>query len=115
MKPSYKKTDAGYVYIIKCANFYKIGYTNSVMRRMKQLDTRPFPLELIYTRYFSHAYSIEQELHKEYEDFRVDGEWYDFNYFDDNNPYAGNMSLIDYIVFTLGSIKKDVTSLWVED
>ena len=42
-----KEIHKGYVYILKCADKYKIGFSNNVERRMQQLDTRPFPLEHI--------------------------------------------------------------------
>lgn len=73
-----KESHKGYVYIFKCADKYKIGFSNDVERRLKQLDTRPFKLEYIYSKYFDNAWYIEQWLHNE-SDITVDkveGEWY---------------------------------------
>jgi len=68
---------SGFVYILKCENRYKVGYSKDVNKRIKQLDTRPFKLELIYKRYSECAYDIEQRIHKQLWAFRVENEWYD--------------------------------------
>lgn len=77
---AYKKQriTSGYVYLLKCADRYKIGYSQDVTRRIMQLDTRPFKLELLYKFYDNKAYFIEQELHRRLSDYRVKDEWYDF-------------------------------------
>lgn len=73
-----KEIHKGYVYILKCAYKYKIDFSNNVERRMQQLDTRPFPLEYIYSKYFDNAWYIEQWIHNDTDvmNDRVDGEWY---------------------------------------
>ena len=68
---------SGFVYILKCENRYKVGYSKDVNKRIKQLDTRPFKLELIYKRYSECAYRIEQRIHQQLVEFRVENEWYD--------------------------------------
>lgn len=68
---------SGFVYILKCENRYKVGYSKDVNKRIKQLDTRPFKLELIYKQYSECAYSIEQHIHRQLHAFRVENEWYD--------------------------------------
>lgn len=70
------KKRSGYVYMLKCADKYKIGYSNNVENRIKELDTRPFKLKLIFKVYSDAAYQIEQELHKRLEIYRDVGEWY---------------------------------------
>lgn len=74
--PLRKREKRGYVYLFKCANKYKIGYSKNVERRLKELDTRPFKLEFIWKVYSDKAYDIEQELHKRLEAYREIGEWY---------------------------------------
>lgn len=73
-----RKRNEGFIYILKCADKYKLGYSNNVEQRIKQLDTRPFPLELVYKAYSEKAYDIEQELHSVYTSYgyRLEGEWY---------------------------------------
>lgn len=66
----------GYVYLIKCADKYKIGYTKDVDRRFKELDTRPFPCELIESYYSDIAFPVEQKIHELLSEKRVAGEWY---------------------------------------
>lgn len=66
----------GYIYILKCEDKYKIGFSKNVERRMKQLDTRPFNLELVFKFYSDIAYDIEHTLHTVYEKYKLDGEWY---------------------------------------
>ena len=70
------KNKYGYVYVLQCADKFKIGYSKNVEQRIKQLDTRPFPIELVFKVYSSNAYDIEQALHKTFIDYKLDGEWY---------------------------------------
>ena len=69
----------GYVYLIKCADKYKIGYTKDVERRFNEIDTRPFPCELIDFCYSSIAFPVEQKIHELLLKNRVVGEWYSFS------------------------------------
>ena len=71
-----KKNKGGFVYVLKCADKYKIGYSKDVDQRIKQLDTRPFKLELVFKVYSDNAYKIEQELHNRLSAYREIGEWY---------------------------------------
>ena len=58
----------------------KIGFSKDVERRIKQLDTRPFKINLIAkSKFISDAYDREQELHEYFVDQRVDGERYEFS------------------------------------
>jgi predicted GIY-YIG superfamily endonuclease len=74
---SYKN---GYVYLLECGGKYKIGFSKDVERRIHQLDTRPFKLNLIVkSKFISDAYDREQELHEYFADKKVDREWYEFS------------------------------------
>lgn len=69
----------GYVYLLECGGKFKIGFSKDVERRMCQLDTRPFKLNLVVkSEFLSDAYDREQELHEYFEGSRIEGEWYDF-------------------------------------
>lgn len=70
----------GYVYLIKCADKYKIGYTKDIDRRFKELDTRPFPCELIAYVDSPIAFPVEQKIHELLKEKRVVGEWYSFEF-----------------------------------
>ena len=70
------KCRAGYIYMLRCADKVKIGYSKNVEQRIKQLDVRPFKTELIFKEYRDTAYNIEQIIHKCLEDYKEEGEWY---------------------------------------
>ena len=75
-KDNSKSSVAGYVYLFKCGEEYKIGYSKNVERRIKELDKRPYPLVLISKIYSDIAYEIEQHLHRVLADYKIKGEWY---------------------------------------
>lgn len=51
------RSKSGYVYLLECGGKYKIGFSKDVERRMQQLDTRPFKLNLVTkSKYLSDAY-----------------------------------------------------------
>lgn len=66
------------VYLIECGGRYKIGVSADVDRRLKQLDKRPFALNLIAkSQLFDEAYTAEKKLHQQYQKYNVYGEWFD--------------------------------------
>ena len=66
--------------MLECGGKYKIGFSKDVERRIHQLDTRPFKLNLIVkSKFISDAYDREQELHEYFADKKVDREWYEFS------------------------------------
>lgn len=74
-EPTPKATS--HIYLMKCGDKYKIGVSNNVEKRKKQLDNRPFPVEIIaVSPLVEGAYEIERELHEIYSDCRIDGEWF---------------------------------------
>lgn len=66
----------GYVYVFKCSDKYKIGYSKNVEQRIKQLDIRPFTLELTFKVYSENAYDIEHEVHNRLSNYMVANEWF---------------------------------------
>jgi hypothetical protein len=79
------KLNVGKVYVIEAVglNRYKIGFTN------KTLEDRLYGLQstkqcVPYRKLFEsepldNAYQLEQSIHKQFEEFRVHGEWFELN------------------------------------
>jgi hypothetical protein len=74
------------VYVIKCQNYYKIGSTYDLSRRIKSLKTgSPFEFEIVKWIYRPNkglASSLEETLHLVFKKKRVCREWYDLDYED---------------------------------
>ena len=68
----------GYLYLIKCADKYKIGMTKNVGMRLKQLDMRPFKAELVKYIRVDDALGCERSAHKKFAQYKITGEWYSF-------------------------------------
>jgi len=70
------------IYLITChkTNSCKIGYSSNPSARLSQLQTgNPFPLEL--TAVISGDLSLERELHAEFKNCKMQGEWFEYNDF----------------------------------
>ena len=66
------------VYFIKAENRLKIGYAEDPSKRIPSIQTSsPFQLEVLLI--IDGDYSVESDLHKRFQDFRVSGEWFEFN------------------------------------
>ena len=75
-----KSQKDGYIYFFECGGKYKIGYSKKPQERLKQLDKRPFKLNIIcISPYLQDAYDYEKELHEYLLDNKIDGEWYELN------------------------------------
>lgn len=68
----------GYVYLFECGGKYKIGVSQDVSRRIKDLDHRPFKVTLISKVHSKMAYKVEGTLHNFLKKYKIEGEWYDF-------------------------------------
>ena len=67
------RSKSGYVYLLECGGKYKIGFSKDVERRIQQLDTRPFKLNLVAkSKYLSDAYDWKQGLHDACSDSMID-------------------------------------------
>lgn len=76
------KDISGFIYLvhIKGSNFYKIGYTKNVIKRLATLQTANALELVIVERFFSlNARYLEKEIHKYYESQKVRGEWFQFS------------------------------------
>ena len=72
-------TEGGYVYLIKCGDKYKIGFSKDVNRRFRELRTgNPYNNRLI-KQVFSYSYKhLEHWLHVKYGKYKFDREWFTF-------------------------------------
>lgn len=68
----------GYIYLIKAeTGHYKIGRTKSIPDRMNFFGIKlPFKVELLKAIPVDDMYYFETWLHKWFEEFRVNGEWF---------------------------------------
>jgi len=72
-----KKKKVGYVYVIRCNDFYKIGKANNVKSRLEALQTAtPYALELILTFKTKYPLRLESHLHYHFRNQNVRGEWF---------------------------------------
>ena len=58
---------AGYVYLIRNGDLYKIGHTSNLERRLKQLQ----PCVLVQSLITDRSLNLEQELHKRFQGVRL--------------------------------------------
>jgi DNA-binding XRE family transcriptional regulator/mRNA-degrading endonuclease YafQ of YafQ-DinJ toxin-antitoxin module len=66
------------VYFIKSQDKIKIGYSNNPKQRISNISTsNPFDLEVLLI--INGGFKKEMELHKQFQDFRSKGEWFDYN------------------------------------
>lgn len=71
------------VYVMKCGDCYKIGVSKHPNARLKQLDERPFPVEIVMlSKMAEYPYDIEKELHDALADKRIGGEWFKLDHKD---------------------------------
>jgi len=75
-RPS-KPPKAGWLYVIRCQNLYKIGVATDVDKRLRQLAKPiPFNLHLIHKSYYYDVIAAERHVHRRYRHKRVTGEWF---------------------------------------
>jgi hypothetical protein len=70
----------GYVYLIKAGRYYKIGRSNSVERRHRELAIQlPERATVIHTISTDDPVGIEAYWHRRFENLRLNGEWFDLS------------------------------------
>jgi hypothetical protein len=71
-----KKVNKTFIYIMIDHNtgYYKIGHSKNVIRRERTLQSEKQTIELLYT--FEGDVKDERDLHENYKDLRVRGEWF---------------------------------------
>lgn len=68
------------VYILRCLDFYKIGKSKNIKKRLQILKIgNPFALELIFFIPSSDANNLEKFFHEIFEEKKVQGEWFMLN------------------------------------
>lgn len=72
-----RKPNQSSVYLMECGGKYKIGISKDVARRVKELDKRPFKINVVATsEMFEDAFMAERVLHSQCDKYRIDGEWF---------------------------------------
>ena len=72
----------GFVYFLRSGNTdnYKIGLTNNLDRRLKELNSgqAPYPITLQWSIAVKDTHTAERELHDRFSQNRRHGEWFEF-------------------------------------
>lgn len=75
-----RREKEGYVYLIRAIepqSHYKIGLSKNPVTRIESLDViLPYPVEVIHLIKTDNMRGLEKSLHKQFEDKRVNGEWF---------------------------------------
>ncbi len=72
---SVNQSSCGFIYVMECEGFYKIGWTTNPRHRRFGLQTgSPFPITLVGV--IEGSIMNEAEWHEAFEDKRVRGEWF---------------------------------------
>ena len=75
------KPRVGFVYIIQCHDFVKVGVASNVAKRMYGLQTGcPYELRLLASWMSRHAIRDERRLHLKWRRYEVRGEWFQVPY-----------------------------------
>jgi hypothetical protein len=71
---------AGYIYVIKCHNLYKIGMTKNFKQRISTYKTEcPFPFEVVMAKEVYDYIEVEKNIHNHLESKRDNREWFSLN------------------------------------
>lgn len=69
-----------YIYLIRVNEYIKIGYSNNINGRLRQIQTdSPYEVELVLSIKVDNGRNIEKYLHSYFKAKRVRGEWFELN------------------------------------
>lgn len=72
-----------YIYLVRCNEFYKIGYAYDVDSRFDSFkSSNPYEVSLEFALKVSNAKELERKLHRQYQEKRHKREWFKLNYED---------------------------------
>lgn len=78
--PGRKDAQLGYVYLMKSSRHYKIGRTNAVGRRERELAIQlPEAVKVVHSIGTDDPVGIEEYWHKRFSDRRKNGEWFELS------------------------------------
>lgn len=106
-KKKERSKQEGFVYFLKehHSNTVKIGRTINIKSRSSQFEVKlPFKWDFIKITHCNDCVKLEESLHAELAEKRVQGEWFDISYED-----------IDEALSNIGVEYKDVTEDWVSE
>jgi hypothetical protein len=67
-----------FIYILKSREYYKIGITKDVAKRMRELQTgNPIQHLFVCSSFFNDAPKIEKLLHETFAEYQIQGEWFE--------------------------------------
>lgn len=67
----------GYVYVIKCEKYYKIGRTTNLKSRFSYIGVQiPFDIEIVHSIKCKDMLKTEELFHQLFKDKRIQGEWF---------------------------------------
>lgn len=70
-------SESGFIYLIRCNEFHKVGRAVCVQSRLSSLQTSsPYPLELIDSFKTLNSAGDERAMHRYLKAYRVQGEWF---------------------------------------
>jgi hypothetical protein len=76
-QPDNTATDAGFIYLLRSGKFYKIGRTNAVGRRERELAIQlPEKCSVVHSIKTDDPAGIEDYWHRRFESRRMNGEWF---------------------------------------
>ncbi len=76
--PTTLKNDAGFIYVVRCDRYYKIGCTRNAKQRIARFETSyPHALTVVNIARVNDMTQVEQSLHTRFCAKRVKGEWFD--------------------------------------
>jgi hypothetical protein len=72
-----KAPDTIYILNIEGTNIYKIGTSQNVNRRIKDIcASNPFHIDIIHIQKILFAYEVEQSIHELIDEFHIKNEWF---------------------------------------